>query len=210
MPRHCQSDSDLELDLRENGKHQIFSQICRDHPACGCAPAYSSWNCDGEILNHTAIDVRYHSHPQLFCQIVQPMLKYSLKTLNLSLLFPECTASWSTYLHEESRSRRCSRISLTPVQYRPHNPVIPCQTLESSLCSQPLSMSLLLLLLPLCNTQQPFNRRFYKIYRVSNKLCFYSTKITSMERQRAFLSGSESPNRFLYREEVVCSFCKTF
>lgn len=58
-PRHCQSDSDLELDLRETGKRQIFSQICRDHPACGCAPAYSSWNCDGEILTHTAIDVRY-------------------------------------------------------------------------------------------------------------------------------------------------------
>lgn len=72
-PRHCQSDSDLdlaldpdldsdlELELRGGGggsKHQIFSQICRDHPACGCAPAYSSWNCDGEILNHTAIDVR--------------------------------------------------------------------------------------------------------------------------------------------------------
>lgn len=61
-PRHCQSDSDLELlDLRDSGKHhQIFSHICRDHPACGCAPAYSSWNCDGEILNHTAIDVRVH------------------------------------------------------------------------------------------------------------------------------------------------------
>ncbi|XP_039882501.1 ceramide kinase-like isoform X1 [Simochromis diagramma] len=60
MPRHCQSDSDLELDLHENSKRQIFSQICKDHPACGCAPAYSSWNCDGEILTHTAIDVRVH------------------------------------------------------------------------------------------------------------------------------------------------------
>lgn len=59
-PRYCQSDSDLELDLQENGKHQIFSQICRDHPACGCAPAYSSWNCDGEILTHTAIEVKVH------------------------------------------------------------------------------------------------------------------------------------------------------
>lgn len=59
VPRHCQSDSDLELDLREHGKRQIFSQICRDHPACGCTPAYSSWNCDGEILTHAAIDVRY-------------------------------------------------------------------------------------------------------------------------------------------------------
>ncbi|KAK2842734.1 hypothetical protein Q5P01_012934 [Channa striata] len=64
-PRYCQSDSDLELDLRENGKHQIFSQIFRDHPACGCAPAYSSWNCDGEILTHTAIDVRVH------CQLIK-------------------------------------------------------------------------------------------------------------------------------------------
>uniref|UniRef100_H3CSP3 Ceramide kinase n=1 Tax=Tetraodon nigroviridis TaxID=99883 RepID=H3CSP3_TETNG len=64
-PRHCQSDSDLELDLRESGKRQIFSQICRDHPACGCTPAYSSWNCDGEILTHTAIDVRVH------CQLIK-------------------------------------------------------------------------------------------------------------------------------------------
>ncbi|XP_029378613.1 ceramide kinase-like [Echeneis naucrates] len=64
-PRHCQSDSDLELDFLGNSKRQIFSQICRDHPACGCAPAYSSWNCDGEILTHTAIDVRAH------CQLIK-------------------------------------------------------------------------------------------------------------------------------------------
>ncbi|XP_038136455.1 ceramide kinase-like isoform X1 [Cyprinodon tularosa] len=59
-PRHCQSDSDLELELLGNSKRQIFSQICRDHPACGCARTYSSWNCDGEILTHAAIDVRVH------------------------------------------------------------------------------------------------------------------------------------------------------
>ncbi|XP_029908952.1 ceramide kinase-like isoform X2 [Myripristis murdjan] len=63
-PRYCQSDSELELDLRENGK-RLFSQICRDHPACGCAPAYSSWNCDGEILTHTAIEVGVH------CQLIR-------------------------------------------------------------------------------------------------------------------------------------------
>ncbi|XP_061698176.1 ceramide kinase-like isoform X2 [Syngnathoides biaculeatus] len=63
-PRHCRSDSELELDLLD-GKRQIFGQICRDHPACGCAPAFSSWNCDGEILPHTAIDVRVH------CQLIQ-------------------------------------------------------------------------------------------------------------------------------------------
>ncbi|KAM6937034.1 ceramide kinase-like [Xenentodon cancila] len=65
MPRHCQSDSDLELDQMENSKRQIFSQICRDHPACGCTPAYSSWNCDGEILAHAAIDARVH------CQLIR-------------------------------------------------------------------------------------------------------------------------------------------
>ncbi|XP_061532983.1 ceramide kinase-like [Phycodurus eques] len=63
-PRHCRSDSEQELDLLD-GKRQIFGQICRDHPACGCAPAFSSWNCDGEILPHTAIDVRVH------CQLIQ-------------------------------------------------------------------------------------------------------------------------------------------
>ncbi|XP_072242586.1 ceramide kinase-like [Leuresthes tenuis] len=71
-PRHCQSDSDLELDLLENGKRQIFSQICRDHPACVCAPAYSSWNCDGEILTHTAIDVRvYRQLIKLFARGIE-------------------------------------------------------------------------------------------------------------------------------------------
>ncbi|XP_077601153.1 ceramide kinase-like [Stigmatopora nigra] len=63
-PRHCLSDSELELDPPD-GKRQIFSQICRDHPACSCAPAFSSWNCDGEILPHTAIDVRVH------CQLIK-------------------------------------------------------------------------------------------------------------------------------------------
>uniref|UniRef100_A0A3P9MXN8 Ceramide kinase n=2 Tax=Poecilia reticulata TaxID=8081 RepID=A0A3P9MXN8_POERE len=82
-PRYCQSDSDLELDLLENGKRQIFSQICRDHPACGCTRTNSSWNCDGEILTHTAIDVRVHcrliklfargiEEPQVFADLSNP------------------------------------------------------------------------------------------------------------------------------------------
>uniref|UniRef100_A0A8C7IYM5 Ceramide kinase n=1 Tax=Oncorhynchus kisutch TaxID=8019 RepID=A0A8C7IYM5_ONCKI len=65
-PRYCQSDS--ELDLRENGK-RLFSQICRDHPACSCSPAYSSWNCDGEILPHAAIEVGCVTTPyNLLCK----------------------------------------------------------------------------------------------------------------------------------------------
>ncbi|KAM6973596.1 ceramide kinase-like [Aplochiton taeniatus] len=63
-PRHCQSDSDLALELRENGKH-LFGQFCRDHPACGCGPSYSNWNCDGEILPHAAIEVGAH------CQLIK-------------------------------------------------------------------------------------------------------------------------------------------
>uniref|UniRef100_A0A3P8YNB1 DAGKc domain-containing protein n=1 Tax=Esox lucius TaxID=8010 RepID=A0A3P8YNB1_ESOLU len=62
LPRHCQNDS--EQDLRENGK-RLFGQICRDHPARGCSPAFSSWNCDGEILPHAAIEVGVH------CQLIK-------------------------------------------------------------------------------------------------------------------------------------------
>ncbi|KAL4656770.1 ceramide kinase-like [Arapaima gigas] len=61
-PKHCESN--LELDLKENGK-KLFSHICRDHPACGCATVNSTWNCDGEILQHAAIEVRVH------CQLVK-------------------------------------------------------------------------------------------------------------------------------------------
>uniref|UniRef100_A0A4W5NVS8 Ceramide kinase n=1 Tax=Hucho hucho TaxID=62062 RepID=A0A4W5NVS8_9TELE len=82
-PRHCQNDS--ELDLRENGK-QLFSQICRDHPACSCSPTYSSWNCDGEILPHAAIEVGVH------CQLI----KLFARGIEEQLLFedlanPPCT-----------------------------------------------------------------------------------------------------------------------
>ncbi|XP_051544712.1 ceramide kinase-like [Myxocyprinus asiaticus] len=63
-PRYQECDS--EVDLRESGaggKH-FLSQICREHRACGCMPAQSNWNCDGEILPHTAIQVRVQ------CQLI--------------------------------------------------------------------------------------------------------------------------------------------
>uniref|UniRef100_A0A3Q2Z9R4 Ceramide kinase n=1 Tax=Hippocampus comes TaxID=109280 RepID=A0A3Q2Z9R4_HIPCM len=86
-PRHCHSDSDsdLELDLLD-GKRQIFGQICRDHPACGCAPAFSSWNCDGEILPHTAIDVRVH------CQLIQLFARGIEEAAMFDELAPACSA----------------------------------------------------------------------------------------------------------------------
>ncbi|XP_051547542.1 ceramide kinase isoform X2 [Myxocyprinus asiaticus] len=64
-PRHQECDS--EMDLRESGAggKRCFSQICREHRACGCMPVQSNWNCDGEILPHTAIQVRVH------CQLIR-------------------------------------------------------------------------------------------------------------------------------------------
>ncbi|XP_036373884.1 ceramide kinase-like isoform X2 [Megalops cyprinoides] len=66
IPKYC--GGDLELDLREGVRgHELglFGHICRDHPACGCAPVNSSWNCDGEILSHAAIEVGVH------CQLIR-------------------------------------------------------------------------------------------------------------------------------------------
>ncbi|KAM9754846.1 ceramide kinase isoform 2-T5 [Menidia menidia] len=83
-PLPSQSDSDLELDLLGGGRNRpIFGRFCRDHPACGCGPASSSWNCDGEILTHSAIDVRAHrqliklfargiEEPQVFEDLCNP------------------------------------------------------------------------------------------------------------------------------------------
>ncbi|RXN00714.1 Ceramide kinase [Acipenser ruthenus] len=54
-PKHCDSELSDIRDVRENA----FGQICRDHPSCDCTPVNSNWNCDGEILEHAAIEVGY-------------------------------------------------------------------------------------------------------------------------------------------------------
>ncbi|XP_004438101.1 PREDICTED: ceramide kinase [Ceratotherium simum simum] len=59
--RHAE---DEDRELRERGKTR-FGQICSDHPLCCCTVSSSSWNCDGEILSSSAIEVRVH------CQLVQ-------------------------------------------------------------------------------------------------------------------------------------------
>ncbi|MCI4389022.1 hypothetical protein PGIGA_G00092850 [Pangasianodon gigas] len=65
-PRYEETDSELELREAEgSGRKRFFSQICREHPACTCSLAHSSWNCDGEILPHAAIQVRVH------CQLIK-------------------------------------------------------------------------------------------------------------------------------------------
>ncbi|XP_060759042.1 ceramide kinase [Neoarius graeffei] len=60
-PKYEETDSELELgEVEGTGHKRFFSQICREHPACSCSLAHSSWNCDGEILPHAAIQVRVH------------------------------------------------------------------------------------------------------------------------------------------------------
>ncbi|XP_072529369.1 ceramide kinase isoform X2 [Salminus brasiliensis] len=65
-PRYQEADSELELrEVGASSSKHFFTQICREHPACGCTPTQSSWNCDGEILPHAAIQVRVH------CQLIK-------------------------------------------------------------------------------------------------------------------------------------------
>nr|KAF6277508.1 ceramide kinase [Pipistrellus kuhlii] len=55
---------DEDGELGERGK-QGLGQICSQHPSCCCSAASSSWNCDGEVLSGSAVEVRVH------CQLVQ-------------------------------------------------------------------------------------------------------------------------------------------
>lgn len=48
-----EEDQDLK-DPAEQGS----GQACSDRHACCCPVRRSSWNCDGEILNCSAIEVR--------------------------------------------------------------------------------------------------------------------------------------------------------
>ncbi|XP_067860999.1 ceramide kinase isoform X2 [Heptranchias perlo] len=59
-PKYCDEDSDIQ----DVGKNH-FGQFCRDHPTCNCAQLNSNWNCDGEIIEQAAIEVRVH------CQLLK-------------------------------------------------------------------------------------------------------------------------------------------
>ncbi|XP_061140214.1 ceramide kinase-like [Syngnathus typhle] len=85
-PRHCPSDSELELEPLDGKPRQIFGKICREHPACGCAAPFSSWNCDGEILPHATIDVRVH------CQLIQLFARGIEEAAMFDELAPTCSA----------------------------------------------------------------------------------------------------------------------
>ncbi|XP_029902075.1 ceramide kinase isoform X2 [Myripristis murdjan] len=52
-------------DLSETNKKMAFSPICSTPPACNYSSTHSSWNCDGEILPHAAIQVSVQ------CQLIR-------------------------------------------------------------------------------------------------------------------------------------------
>ncbi|MEE6481173.1 hypothetical protein FKM82_012774 [Ascaphus truei] len=60
-PKHFEEE---DCESTETGKKN-FAQICTDHPRCGCSQVNSIWNCDGETLDQTAIEVRVH------CQLIK-------------------------------------------------------------------------------------------------------------------------------------------
>ncbi|XP_075455912.1 ceramide kinase isoform X3 [Ascaphus truei] len=60
-PKHFEEEDCESTDI---GKKN-FAQICTDHPRCGCSQVNSIWNCDGETLDQTAIEVRVH------CQLIK-------------------------------------------------------------------------------------------------------------------------------------------
>ncbi|XP_005286919.2 ceramide kinase isoform X1 [Chrysemys picta bellii] len=55
---------DSDNDVKDVGKKR-FGQFCRDHPACCCNISNSIWNCDGETLDSSTIEVRVH------CQLMK-------------------------------------------------------------------------------------------------------------------------------------------
>ncbi|XP_072257726.1 ceramide kinase [Pyxicephalus adspersus] len=63
-PKHSEEDDSESTDLGNIGKKN-FAQICTDHPTCGCSQLNSVWNCDGETLEQTAIEMRVH------CQLIR-------------------------------------------------------------------------------------------------------------------------------------------
>nr|XP_033815013.1 ceramide kinase isoform X2 [Geotrypetes seraphini] len=61
-PKHSEKE---DTDNKDVGKKH-FNQICNgNHSSCGCNHVNSIWNCDGEALDHAAVEVRVH------CQLIK-------------------------------------------------------------------------------------------------------------------------------------------
>ncbi|KAG8439884.1 hypothetical protein GDO86_005883 [Hymenochirus boettgeri] len=55
-PKHFEEYDTESTDIGNVSKKN-FAQICTDHPSCVCSHVNSSWNCDGETLDQTAIEM---------------------------------------------------------------------------------------------------------------------------------------------------------
>ncbi|XP_077194359.1 ceramide kinase isoform X2 [Paroedura picta] len=70
--KHLEDSDDIK-DMQK--KH--FGQFCRDHPACCCTFSSSTWNCDGETLESSAIEVQVHCQLiSLFARGIEAPAKY--------------------------------------------------------------------------------------------------------------------------------------
>ncbi|XP_058164936.1 ceramide kinase [Dasypus novemcinctus] len=58
------SPEDEDGHLQGRGQKRL-GHICSERPPCCCAPPSSAWNCDGEVLGGSTIEVRVH------CQLVR-------------------------------------------------------------------------------------------------------------------------------------------
>ncbi|XP_073508242.1 ceramide kinase isoform X2 [Phyllobates terribilis] len=63
-PKHFEEEDAESTDFGIISKKN-FAQICTDHPSCGCNHLNSVWNCDGETLEQTALEMRVH------CQLIK-------------------------------------------------------------------------------------------------------------------------------------------
>ncbi|XP_062990185.1 ceramide kinase [Elgaria multicarinata webbii] len=59
--KHFEDGDSEPVDVQK--KH--FGQFCRDHPPCCCDLPDSTWNCDGETLDSSSIEVKVH------CQLMK-------------------------------------------------------------------------------------------------------------------------------------------
>ncbi|CAM4477079.1 unnamed protein product [Lepidochelys olivacea] len=76
---------DSVIDVKDVGKKR-FGQFCRDHPACCCNLSNSIWNCDGETLDSSTIEVRVH------CQLMKLFARGIEENSNDEAIYNQSTA----------------------------------------------------------------------------------------------------------------------
>lgn len=67
-------------DLSEPPKKATFRPICSGSTGCNYGSTHSSWNCDGEILPHAAIQVRYSTMTRMQTLVLIYSLHHTLNS----------------------------------------------------------------------------------------------------------------------------------